>query len=414
MTTPTADDDPEPATPTPGVHALDGIRVLDLGTYIAGPFCATILGEFGADVIKVERPGSGDRLRQFGTETECGDTLVWLSEARNKRSVTIDMGDPRGVELLRGLIAEVDVVIENFRPGVLERWGLDYAAMRALNPGVILLRVSAYGQSGPMSDQPGFARIAHAFSGLAYLAGEPGGRPVTPGSTSLADYISGLYGAVGVLLALRARELTGEGQFIDHALFEATFRVLDEIAPAFQQSGFVRERMGADTVNVLPHSHYEAADGRWIAIACTNDDMFRRLAGAMGAPELAAADRFGTKERRLAARDEVNALVGKWVGSMDRDAVLAACRAAEVPAGPLYSIAEIFEDEQYQHRNTITTHDSRIGPLAVPNVMPVLSGTPGEIRWLGASLGAHTDEVLSELLGRTPSELEELRRDGVI
>ena len=396
------------------MHALDGIRVLDLGTYLAGPFCATVLGEFGADVIKLERPGTGDNLRRFGTDTECGDTLVWLSEARNKRSLTVDLGDARGIEIVRQLIADVDVVIENFRPGVLERWGLGYDAIKAINPGVVLLRVSAYGQTGPMSGQPGFARIAHAFSGLAYLAGEVNGPPVTPGSTSLADYIAGLYGAIGVLLALRARETTGEGQCIDLSLFEPTFRVLDEIAPAFQQFGFVRERMGADTVNVLPHSHYQTKDGHWLAIACSNDEMFARLAGAMGQPELAGRDLYGPKQQRLAARDRVNEHVAAWIGSLERDDALAACREAQVPAGPLYAIDEIFGDAQYAHRGTIATVDSRIGPLAVPGVVPALSATPGEIRWLGRELGADTDDVLGGLLRRSPDEIAELHADGVV
>ncbi len=396
------------------MQPLDGIRVLDLGTYIAGPFAATILGEFGAEIIKVEQPGVGDNLRRFGTETDCGDTLVWLSEGRNKRSVTVDLRQPRGLEILHELVATADVVIENFRPGVLERWGLDPASLKSLSPGCVLLRISAYGQTGPMSDQPGFARIAHAFSGLAYLSGEPDGPPVTPGSTSLADYISGIYGALGVLLALRARETTGEGQVIDMALFESTFRVLDEIAPAYQQGGFVRERMGADTVNVVPHSHYECGDGKWMAIACTNDEMFARLAGAMGQPELAGEDRYGPKEQRLAARPLVNALVATWVASQTRDVALAACRDARVPAGPVYSIAEIFEDPQYAHRQTIVTEESRIGPLAVPGTIPALSDTPGGIRWLGPALGADTDEVLTKLLARTAEEIAVLRSDGVI
>lgn len=396
------------------MHALDGIRVLDLGTYLAGPFCATVLGEFGAEIIKVERPGSGDHLRRFGTDTDCGDTLVWLSEARNKRSVTLDFADPRGLELLRELIAGADVVIENFRPGVMEKWGLGFDAIQEGNPRAILLRVSAYGQSGPYRDRPGFARIAHAFSGLAYLAGEPDGPPVTPGSTSLADYVTGLYGVIGVLLALRARETTGRGQCVDLALYETIFRVLDEIAPAYQQSGFVRERMGADTVNVLPHSHYRTADDRWIAIACSSDEMFARLSRAMQQQELAAAERFGPKQARLAARDEVNRLVADWVGGLTRDDVLARCRVAQVPAGPLNSIADIFADPQYQHRKTIVEQDSRIGPLAVPGVLPALSDTPGEIRWLGPALGADTDAVLGELLGRTAAQIAQLRADGVV
>jgi crotonobetainyl-CoA:carnitine CoA-transferase CaiB-like acyl-CoA transferase len=339
---------------------------------------------------------------------------VWLSEGRNKRSLTLDVREPRGLGILRELIATADVVIENFRPGVLERWGLGPDAIKELNPRAILVRISAYGQTGPMSDQPGFARIAHAFSGLAYLAGEADGPPVTPGSTSLADYISGLYGAIGALLALRAREETGEGQVVDLALYETMFRMLDEIAPAYQQTGFVRERMGPDTVNVLPHSHYESADGKWLAIACTNDEMFRRLAGAMGQPELASDDQYGPKEKRLAARARVNALVAAWVASLPRDEALTMCRAAGVPAGPIYSIAEIFDDPQYGHRETIVTVDSRIGPLAVPGTFPALSDTPGGIRWLGPALGADTDDVLRGLLHRTADEIAELRSAGVV
>jgi len=396
------------------MHALDGIRVLDLGTYIAGPYCATVLGEFGADVIKVERPGSGDHLRRFGTETECGDTLVWLSESRNKRSVTIDFSTEQGRKLLSQLITGADVVIENFRPGVLEKLGLDYEAMKGLNPGLILLRVSAYGQSGPKSDEPGFARIAHAFSGLAYLAGEPGRTPVTPGSTSLADYVTGLYGAVGVLLALRARDTTGEGQYIDLALYETIFRFLDELAPAYQQLGLVRERMGADTVNVVPHSHYRTKDEHWIAIACSNDDMFARLARVMDQPHLAASDAFGSKTARLAARERVNQIVADWVGSLPCAEVLEHCWAGEVPAGPLYSIAEIFEDPQYIHRRNIVVEDSRIGPLAVPGTIPTMSATPGEIRWLGSALGSHTTEVLRDVVGLTDERIQSLRSEGVI
>ena len=232
------------------------------------------------------------------------------------------------------------------------------------------MRISAYGQTGPYRDLPGFARIAHAFSGLAYLAGEADGPPVTPGSTSLADYLTGIYGVVGALLALRARETTGEGQCVDLTLYEPIFRVLDELAPAFEQFGIVRERMGPDTVNVVPHGHFEAADGRWIAIACSNDDMFARLAKAMGRPELAAADAWGPKEARLAERARVNDVVGQWVGSMARDEVLDVCRTAQVPAGPIYSIADIFEDPQYAHRETIVQADSRIGPLSIPGTLP--------------------------------------------
>ncbi|HMC39234.1 MAG TPA: CoA transferase [Acidimicrobiales bacterium] len=396
------------------MQALDGIRVLDLGTYIGGPYCATVLGEFGADVIKVERPETGDYLRRFGTETDCGDTLVWLSESRNKRSVTVDLSRDEGRRLVERLVAVSDVVVENFRPGVIEKWGLGFEALQEINPGVILLRVSAYGQSGPDRDLPGFARIAHAFSGLAFLAGEPDRPPVTPGSTSLADYATGLYGALGVLLALRARDATGRGQCIDLALYESMFRMLDELAPAYQQFGFVRQRMGADTVNVVPHSHYETKDGRWVAIACSNDGMFARLSKAMDQPDLATPDRFGPKAKRLAGRAEVNGLVAAWVGARTRDEVLARCRDEHVPAGPLYDISEIFEDEQYAHRGNIVEAASRLGPLAVPGVIPALSETPGRIRWLGPALGEHTGEVLRDVLGLTDEETDALRTNGII
>ena len=396
------------------MSALAGIRVLDLGTFLAGPHCATILGEFGAEVIKVEPPKTGDALRRLGTNTECGDTLVWLSEARNKKCVTLNLSTERGRQLLRRLAEKCDIIVENFRPGTLEKWGLGYDELKKLNRGAILVRISAYGQDGPMRLQPGFARIAHAFSGLSYLAGLPGGLPVVPGSTSLADYMSGMYGAIGALVALRTREATGEGQCVDLALYESVFRVLDEIAPAFQKFGYVRERMGADTVNVCPHSHYQTKDGKWIAIACTSDAMFARLAEAMEQPELASSEQFGPKELRLGARDKVNAIVAKWVASLDLETVLTRCARCDVPASLLYSIADIFEDPQYRARGNIKMTDSRIGDLAVPDVVPRLSQTPGQIQWLGEELGARNDEVLGSLLGLTDADIARLRDDGVI
>jgi crotonobetainyl-CoA:carnitine CoA-transferase CaiB-like acyl-CoA transferase len=296
----------------------------------------------------------------------------------------------------------------------LEKWGLGYDDLKKLNPGVILVRISAYGQDGPMRSQPGFARIAHAFSGLTYLAGEPGGIPVVPGSTSLADYMSGMYGAIGALVALKARDTTGFGQCVDLALYESVFRVLDEIAPAYQKFGYVRERMGADTVNVCPHSHYQTSDGKWIAIACTSDQMFVRLAEAMEQPELASVGRFGPKELRLAAREEVNKIVANWVASFDCQTVLARCADGGVPASLIFSIADIFEDPQYRARGNIRVTESRIGELAVPEVVPRLSGTPGEIRWLGEGLGAQNTEIFGELLGLDRDDIGTLREQGVI
>jgi crotonobetainyl-CoA:carnitine CoA-transferase CaiB-like acyl-CoA transferase len=396
------------------MSALDGIRVLDLGTFIAGPYCATVLGEFGAEVIKVEPPGAGDSLRRLGTNTECGDSLLWLTESRNKKCITLNLQEERGRQLLRQLAAKCDVIVENFRPGTLEKWGLGYEELKAINPRAVLVRISAYGQDGPLRTQPGFARIAHAFSGLAYLSGEPGRLPVVPGSTSLADYMSGMYGAIGALVALRARDTTGEGQCVDLALYESVFRVLDEIVPAFQQHGYVRERMGADAVNVCPHSHYQTADAKWIAIACSNDEMFRRLTEAMEQPELASSSRFGPKDLRLAARGEVNGIVSDWVSSLDHQEVLARCAKSGAPASLVYSIADIFEDPQYRARGNIRMEDSRIGKLAVAAVVPRLSATPGEIRWLGAGLGAQNEEIFQGLLGLGVDEVRTLREQGVV
>jgi len=394
--------------------ALGGVRVLDIATFLAAPFAGTVLADFGAEVIKIEQPRVGDPLRRFGTPTEVGDTLVWLSEARNKKSITLDLRTPKGAEIFRALVAKSDVVLENFRPGTLEKWGLGFEVLSAVNPRLVMLRISAYGQTGPMRDKPGFARIAHGFGGLSALAGEPGGTPVVPGSTSLADYMSGMWGVIGILTALRARERTGKGQYIDIALYESVFRVLDEIAPAFQKFGYVRERMGADTVNVCPHSHYQTRDGKWIAIACTSDTIFARLAEAMQQPELASAERYGPQALRLAARDEVNRIVAAWVATLDLETVLALCSKGGVPASLIFSIADIFEDPQYRARGNIQMTDSRAGAIAVPGVVPRLSDTPGEIRWLGAGLGAQNDDVYRGLLELSSAEIEELRTSGVI
>ena len=398
----------------PSIKPLSGIRVLDLGTFVAGPFCTTILGEFGAEVIKVEPPGTGDSLRRFGTPSACGDTLMWLNESRNKKCVTLNLRDARGQRVLKDLIRQSDVVVENFRPGVIDRWGIGWEDIRKLNPRTILVQISAYGQEGPYRNRPGFARVAHAFSGLAYLAGEPGRIPVTPGSTSLADYGSGMYAAIGVLLALRAREVTGVGQRVDLALYESMFRVLDEMVPVYQQTGKVRERQGADTVNVVPHSHYHTADGKWVAIACTNDKIFARLAVVAGQPELADDQAWGRVQARLEQRDDVNAWVASWAETLTCADLLAACDAGGVPAATLYSVADIFEDPQYRLRENITTVDSRIGPLAVQNVIPRLSDTPGSIEWLGEPLASHNEAIFGQLLGMSQQELAELEAANVI
>ncbi len=394
---------------------LDGIRVLDIATFIAAPFCGAIMAEFGADVIKVEQPGVGDPLRAWGTESECGDSLVWLSEARNKKSITLDLRKPEGVTLFRKLVEKADVVLENFRPGTLERWGIGYEVLRQVNPGLVMLRISAYGQTGPYREKPGYARIAHAFSGLAYLAREPGGTPVIPGSTSLADYTSGLYGALGVLMALRVKDRTGAGQVIDLGLYEPIFRMMDELVPSFGKSGFVREPMGADTVNIVPHSHYLTRDDRWVAIACSSDKMFERLCTAMGRPELAKDPHYATMRQRDLRRDEVNNMVSAWAGGLTAAEILKICEAAEMACGLLYNIKDIFEDPHYAARGNIERMEqSRAGSFDAPAVIPKLSQTPGRLEALGPELGAHNTEIYRDWLGLAANEIAKLKSAKVI
>jgi len=395
---------------------LEGMRVLDVATFLAAPYCAAILSEFGAEVIKIEEPRGGDPFRRFGTPTERPDsTLAWLSEARNKRSITLDLRAPEGAELFLRLVAVSDVVCENFRPGTLERWGLSWERLSAINPRLILLRVSGYGQTGPYWDRPGFARIAHAVGGLSGLAGLPDGPPVTPGSTSLGDYLAGLYGTVGVLMALLRVRAGGDGQVIDVGLYEAVFRVLDELAPAYARNGIVRQREGIGTRNACPHGHFPTRDGKWLAIACTTDKMFARLANAMDKPDLAAAGAFGPQEQRLAARETVDRLVAAWTGSLDRDDVLARCLAFEVPCGPLNSIADIFADPQYHARdNLVSIEVPGLGPIVVPGVIPKLSATRGRITSLGPALGEANDAVYRDLLGLDEETLTRLRAAGTI
>lgn len=394
---------------------LEGVRVLDIATFIAAPFCGTILADFGAEVIKIEQPGIGDPLRKFGTMTDSGDSLTWLSEGRNKKCMTLDLRKPEGASIFRDLVAQSDVVLENFRPGTLEKWGLGYDALKEINPGLVMLRVSAYGQTGPYRDRPGFARIAHAFSGLSYLAGMPEGPPVVPGSTSLADYLSGMWGAIGVLIALRVREKSGEGQMIDIGLYESIFRLLDEIAPVYDRLGVVRERWGADVPHVVPHGHWRTRDGHWVALACSSDRIFARFATLIGRPELATDPDFITGEKRVINRQAVNGLVAEWIGGLSMDEVLASCNEAGVPCGPILSIDRIFEDPQYRERGNLTTMaDPRVGELTVPSPVPRMSRTPPELAFLGRELGADTEEILTSLVRCDGEFTKRLRDKNVI
>jgi len=394
---------------------MEGVRVLDIATYIAAPYCATVLAEFGAEVIKVEQPGVGDPCRRLGTVSECGDTLVWMSEARNKKSITLNLKDPRGQEMLKKLIAESDVLCENFRPGTLEGWGMGWEVFKAINPKLVMLRVSGYGQTGPYKDKPGFGRIGNAYGGISFLSGDPDRPPATPGSATLADYMSGMYGVIGVLMALRSADATGVGQVIDIGLYEPIFRILDELAPAYDKSGFIRQRMGAPTVNVCPHSHYPTKDDRWVAIACTNDKIFGRLAGLMEQGDVAGDGKYGTIRQRDADRSGVDGMVTDWTMARTQKEVVAQCEIAEVPCGIVAAIDELFKEPHYAAReNIVRVKDPRIGDLAVPNVVPRLTETPGSVDTLGPALGAGNDEIYRDMLGLGDDDMAELTAAGVI
>jgi succinyl-CoA:(S)-malate CoA-transferase subunit A len=307
------------------------------------------------------------------------------------------------------------VLIENFRPGTMEEWGLGWPELQAVNPRLVMLRVSGYGQTGPYRRRSGFAHIAHAFGGLSYLAGFPGETPVLPGNVPLGDYMASLYGAIGVMLALRHAEQTGEGQVIDVAIYEAVFRHLDEIAAAYGLFGKIREREGAGSFVAVPHGHFRTSDNKWIAIACTTDKMFERLAEAMNYRELASSGLYGEQRKRLAARDQVNQIVIEWVGSLTRAEVLERCLEKEVPVGKLNSIADIFEDEHFQARgNLARINEDSLGEITVPGVVPTLSETPGRITNLGPPLGNATYEIMRELLGISAEDIKRLRQQKII
>ncbi len=393
--------------------ALDGLTVLDLATFVAAPVSATLLGEFGAEVIKVEQPGVGDDLRRLGRQVD-GVSLWWLTEARNKKSITCNLRHPDGQALIRRLVRGVDIVTENFRPGTLERWGLAPAALQAENPGLIVVRISAFGQTGPLRERPGFGRIAAAVGGISYLSGYPDRAPVTPGTPTIPDYLAGVMGALGALIALQHRRRTGEGQVVDLALYEPILRMLDDAIPVYGALGYVRERIGSMAESAVPHNHYRTRDGKWIAIACTNDRMFARLAEAMGRPELVA--RYPTMPDRLAHRETVDEAVARWVEGLDAAAALAQLDRAEVPASGVLSVKDLFEDPQVKAReNIVASEEPGLGLLHMPGVVPKLSRTPGRIRHPGPRrVGEHNEEVYLGRLGLAREEFDRLRADGII
>ena len=397
------------------MQALDGLTVLDCATFVAAPFCCTLLGEFGATVIKIEQPGVGDELRRLGRRAGSGQPDWWLVESRNKKSITCNLRAPDGQSLLKRLVATADVLAENFRPGTMERWGLGWSELSPLNPGLVMVRISAFGQTGPARARPGFGRIAAAVSGAAYLSGHPDRPPVSPGTPTIPDYLAGVFGAFGALAALRHRERTGEGQVVDIGLYEPMLRMLDELIPVYGATGYVRERIGSATEYVVPHNHYLARDGAWIAIACTNDRMFERLASkAMGEPAL--VDRYPTMTIRLERREEVDSAVKRWVGGLPAADALARLDAAEVPCSRVASVRDIFEDAQVRARGNVQGIPSPLGGLLhMAGVVPRLTVTPGAVRHAGPlKVGQDNEEIYCGRLGLSREELAALRDRGVV
>ena len=392
--------------------ALAGVRVVEMGQLIAGPFAGKMLGEFGADVIKIEPPGSGDPLRKWRMLKD-GTSVWWQVQSRNKRSITLDLRAPEGQDIARRLIAEADVLIENFRPGTLEGWGLGWEDLRALNPGLVMLRISGYGQTGPYRDQPGFGVIGEAMGGLRHLTGEPGRVPVRVG-VSIGDTLAALHGVIGVMMALYHRKVSGgAGQVIDVALHEAVFNVMESLIPEYSVFGAVREPTGSSMPGIAPTNAYRCSDG-FVLIAGNGDSIFRRLMEAIGRSDLANAPDLAGNVGRVARVAEIDGAIEAWTSTRTVADVLAAMAAARVPAGKVYTAKDIQQDPHYRARQMIVRQVTRDGwSLDVPGVVPKLSGTPGTLRSPAPRLGEDTEAVLREL-GLGDAAIAELRANGVL
>ena len=399
-----------PPTPTPG--ALQGLRVVEMGQLIAGPFAGKTLGEFGADVIKIEAPGSGDPLRNWRL-TKDGTSVWWQVSSRNKRSIALDLRTAEGQQIARQLIAQADVLIENFRPGTLEGWGMGWDALRASNPGLVMLRISGYGQTGPYRDLPGFGAIGEAMGGLRHLTGEPGRVPVRVG-VSIGDTLAALHGVIGVLMALYHRKVNGgEGQMIDMALHEAVFNVMESLIPEYSAFGAVREAAGSALPGIAPSNAYRCSDG-YVLVAGNGDSIFKRLMEAIGRGDLGRAPDLADNAGRVARVAEIDAAISHWTEPRTVDAVLQALGAARVPAGKVYTAKDIHVDPHFRAREMILTQATRDGyEVDVPGVVPKLSVTPGTLRSSAPHLGDDTDAVLKEI-GLSPDQIAQLRSRGIV
>jgi len=396
--------------------ALDGIRVIEVGTLISGPFAGRLLGDMGAEVVKIEPPGSPDPLRTWGQAELDGHHFFWTVHARNKKAVTLNLREPRGRDLFLKLVERSDIIVENFRPGTLEKWGLGYDVLRQHNKGIILVRVSGYGQTGPDANKAGYASVAEAASGLRHMNGFPGGPPPRL-ALSLGDSLAGMFAAQGALAALYRRTVSGEGQVVDAALTEACLAIQESTIPDYDVGGIVRGPSGTRLEGIAPSNIYCTADGSWVVIAANQDTVFRRLCSAMGQPELATDSRFVDHGARGRNQDELDKIIGDWAAQRQPDDIIETLSAAGVISGPINTVAEVVRDPQLQARGMLVEHfDEGIGRNVLgPGVIPVLSETPGSVRNAGpAQPGQHNDEVYGDLLGLTSDEIAELEFQGVL
>ena len=391
---------------------LEGIRVVDAATLFAGPLAATYLGDFGADVVKVEHPLRPDAARGHGVAKD-GFGLWWKTLGRNKRTVTLDLKHPSGAATMRRLLADADVLVENFRPGTLERWGLAPEVLLADNPRLVIARVTAFGQDGPYAGRPGFGSLAEAMSGFAAITGEPDGPPTLP-PFGLADGIAGLATAYAVLAALRHADATGQGQVVDLAIIEPILMMLGAPLTAFDQLGYVQPRTGNRSVNNAPRNVYRTADDGWVAVSTSSQSIAERVMRLVGRPDLTEEPWFGSGSGRADHADELDEAVGGWIAARPTDEVVRAFEEAQAAVAPVYDVRGVMEDPQYQARGTaLTVEDDDLGPLVMQNVLFRLSASPGAVRWSGRSHGADTDEVLGEL-GLTPDDIAALREEGAV
>ena len=393
---------------------LAGLRVLEMGQLLAGPFTGSILAYFGAELIKIEPPG-GDPIRVWRALDEGGTSYWWRSLGRNKKCITLDLREERGRALALRLAERSDVLIENFSPGVMERWGMGPATLKALNPCLVFARISGYGQDGPYAARPGFASVCEGISGFRYVNGHPDEAPVRP-NLSIGDTIAALHAALGILMALRARDALpeAEGQVVDVALYESMFNLMEGVVPEYSGAGVVREPAGTTVTGIVPTNTYRCADARFVVIGGNGDSIYRRLMEAIGRDDLGSDPELAANAGRVQREREIDAAIGDWYAARDSAEVLRVLEQQRVPAGPIYSVHEMFEDPHFRARGLFERVEIDGRALEIPALMPRLQGTPGGTKWPGGAVGSHTQEVLQSVLGLGQQEIEALRRDGIV